>query len=436
MSDINDLSLNTTSPISNVFICSSCHHLLVEPKFSTCGHRYCSHCIEKMIESQSSAICSANNCGQMIKNNEIYPDFAVENNLNILTNIVCHNETKGCSWKGNYVSYRDHSKTCKFDTLQCSHCSIYLTNEFTQKEHLSSCPEMLVPCVFKNFGCDTMIRQKLIQNHVQSSLVKHLQLLTDFIPTFIIKNLQDKSSQNKSINEDKNEDLCREQKSLKKDILGHSNLFNEEYNKCMKYFFDKSELLASFIHCHGTYLWCIDEIDRLYREAKGATFKAQLVESSPFYTSTYGYKLGLKLFLNGDLDGFNKFLSLHITVMKGNYDPLLNWPFQYSIIICLYDMSEQHHHVIHTIKPKEYDECFKQPQADTNPYVQITNFCPLELVFGKQYAYVQNDKMFIKIFISFEKYNENVIKQWIEIQSNGYPVNKELEILEALHKQE
>ncbi|CAF1187224.1 unnamed protein product [Rotaria sordida] len=95
-----DKSLNTISTISNEFICSSCHHLVVEPKFSTCGHRYCSYCIEKMIESQSPAICSANNCDQMIKNNEIYPDFAAENDLNILTNIICHNETKGCSWKG------------------------------------------------------------------------------------------------------------------------------------------------------------------------------------------------------------------------------------------------------------------------------------------------------------------------------------------------
>ncbi|CAF4230095.1 unnamed protein product [Rotaria sordida] len=87
MSNVNDKSLNTTSTISNEFICSSCHHLVGEPKFSTCGHRYCSHCIKKMIETQSPAICSANNYGQMIKNNEIYPDFAAENDLNILTNI-------------------------------------------------------------------------------------------------------------------------------------------------------------------------------------------------------------------------------------------------------------------------------------------------------------------------------------------------------------
>ncbi|CAF3760122.1 unnamed protein product [Rotaria socialis] len=276
------------------------------------------------------------------------------------------------------------------------------------------------------------IRQKSIQDHVQSLLVKHLQLLADFVSTFIINNLNDKTSQNKSINKDRNEDLCREQESLKKDMSYHFNPFD---GKCMQYLFDKSELLASFTHCHGTYSWCIDDIDQLYREAKQATFRVQKIQSSPFYTSRYGYKFGLELFLNGDLDGFNKSVSLYITVMKGNYDPLLNWPFRYSIIICLYDMSEQRHHVIHTITPTEYDECFKQPQTDTNPYVKITNFCSLELVFGKQYAYVKNDKMFIKIFINFEDYNENAIKKWIEIQSNGYPVNKELTILEASQKQ-
>ncbi|CAF2070888.1 unnamed protein product, partial [Rotaria magnacalcarata] len=143
-----------SSDVQRYFLCSSCQYLLIKPKCVTCGHRYCSHCIEKIIKSQSSAICSANNCGQMIKNNEIYPDFAVENDLDILTNIVCRNETKGCSWKGNYVSYRDHCQACTFETLQCEYCSKSITNRLLHGQHYEICPKAPVSCPLKKFGCN------------------------------------------------------------------------------------------------------------------------------------------------------------------------------------------------------------------------------------------------------------------------------------------
>lgn len=49
---------------------------------------------------------------------------------------------------------------------------------------------------------------------------------------------------------------------------------------------------------------------------------------SAFYTAKYGYKLCLRLYLNGDGTGKRTHLSLFIVIMKGEYDALLPWPFR------------------------------------------------------------------------------------------------------------
>ena len=49
---------------------------------------------------------------------------------------------------------------------------------------------------------------------------------------------------------------------------------------------------------------------------------------SAFYTAKYGYKLCLRLYLNGDGTGKRTHLSLFIVIMRGEYDALLSWPFR------------------------------------------------------------------------------------------------------------
>lgn len=55
-----------------------------------------------------------------------------------------------------------------------------------------------------------------------------------------------------------------------------------------------------------------------------------------FYSSKYGYKMCLRLYLNGDGSGRGTHLSLFFVVMRGKYDALLKWPFsqKVSLSIC------------------------------------------------------------------------------------------------------
>ena len=55
------------------------------------------------------------------------------------------------------------------------------------------------------------------------------------------------------------------------------------------------------------------------------------VPPAAFYTSRYGYKMCLRIYLNGDGTGRGTHLSLFFVVMKGPNDALLRWPFNQKV---------------------------------------------------------------------------------------------------------
>ena len=54
-----------------------------------------------------------------------------------------------------------------------------------------------------------------------------------------------------------------------------------------------------------------------------------------FFTSRHGYKLCLHVYLIGDGSGRGTHVSFFITLMKGEFDPLLPWPFKETVSLSL-----------------------------------------------------------------------------------------------------
>ena len=63
----------------------------------------------------------------------------------------------------------------------------------------------------------------------------------------------------------------------------------------------------------GTFIWKIPEVTRRRQEAR--TGKTVSLYSAPFYTSRHGYKVCLRLYMNGDGAGKGTHLSFFITLM-------------------------------------------------------------------------------------------------------------------------
>ena len=86
------------------------------------------------------------------------------------------------------------------------------------------------------------------------------------------------------------------------------------------------------------FIWKINKFSEILSEAK-AEIKER-IESDPFYTDRYGYKLQVVVYPNGSrLHGWNRYLSVAIVTMEGEYDVMLPWPFRNKVTFTLIDLN-------------------------------------------------------------------------------------------------
>lgn len=136
--------------------------------------------------------------------------------------------------------------------------------------------------------------------------------------------------------------------------------------------------------------------DSLASEEENAIF------SPAFYTSQYGYKLKLKAYLNGRDRGRGTHLSLYIIIMKGDYDGLLDWPFNKKVTFYLLDQSERRQHRSHTLSPNmslpNIKVVFNRPTSAEN--LGIGNPCFILNEILDSGGFLEDDSIFIKVLLS------------------------------------
>ena len=143
----------------------------------------------------------------------------------------------------------------------------------------------------------------------------------------------------------------------------------------------------------GVFVWKIPEIRRLKQEARIGQVSS--LHSAPFYTSRHGYKMCLRLHLNGDGSG----LSFFLTIMRGEHDAFLPWPFKQRVTLMLLAIDQDH--VVMSFRPDPTSPSFQRPSSEMN----IASACPMLLPFhilGNP-RYVNDDTIFIKCKIRSQK---------------------------------
>ena len=86
------------------------------------------------------------------------------------------------------------------------------------------------------------------------------------------------------------------------------------------------------------------------------------VQSASFYTSVYGYRLRASLYPTGSGSGDGTHLSVYIRVVRGDFDPLLAWPFRLPVSVTLYDQDPStRRHVVDSFVPTAACRQFQRP---------------------------------------------------------------------------
>ena len=159
------------------------------------------------------------------------------------------------------------------------------------------------------------------------------------------------------------------------------------------------QLQASLASTHnGTFLWRIPDMRRKTIDAIIGTNTR--IYSPPFYTGRNGYKMCIRVHLNGDGDAKTTHLSIFFILMKDEYDPLLQWPFDHKVSLVVVDQ-DQKKHLVQTFKPNLQSSSFQRPKSDMNVASGCPKFAQLSVLDDP--SYVKDDVMYIKAIVDTSK---------------------------------
>lgn len=112
-----------------------------------------------------------------------------------------------------------------------------------------------------------------------------------------------------------------------------------------------------------------------------------------------GHRFCLQLYLNGDFDTCDKYLSLFVVLLQNDDKENPTWPFSWPIVLRLVNHSAANDHV-RVLQPDVHSPCFQRPVGcQMNRAVGFKQFESLENIEQNQHLFIKNNRMIIEIEI-------------------------------------
>uniref|UniRef100_A0A8C0UM37 TNF receptor-associated factor n=1 Tax=Cyanistes caeruleus TaxID=156563 RepID=A0A8C0UM37_CYACU len=239
---------------------------------------------------------------------------------------------------------------------------------------------------------DQSVLQQLMREKVISELENKLHVFENIVAVL-----------NKEVESSNLEILAfRRQSELDQNIIRSLELKISELHRCLTQkdaglsSLHKSLVFSEQASYDGIFLWKITDVGRKLQDS--VTGRTVSFYSPAFYTAKYGYKVCLRVYLNGDGTGKGTHMSLFFVVMKGDYDALLPWPFRHKVTFMLLDQNNREH-VIDAFRPDLTSASFQRPVNDMNVASGCPMFLPLSKLQSPKHAYVKEDTLFLKCII-------------------------------------
>ena len=142
----------------------------------------------------------------------------------------------------------------------------------------------------------------------------------------------------------------------------------------------------------GTMIWKIPQFAQRMADAQSGKYAS--IFSLPYYTSRYGYKLCLRLYILGDGIGKGTHMSLFFVVMRGEFDNILQWPFTHKVTFRLLNQGAGQD-IVDSFLSDAMSSSFKKPKTDMN----VASGCPrfVSISDVKSGGFIADDSIFIKV---------------------------------------
>ena len=368
-------------------ICQKCTFVSRDPQqVSCCGNIYCKGCLEQL-EDKCDYDFKCPTCHSDITH--YFSDTRADRRIKSLevycTNreSYCLQDGSSCQWKGYLKDIDTHLQQCPYQFISCTNdCGEYVQQKQLQyhlendcpkrliecqycteegiltgdhfevcpqypilcsnmgcgqkipriemRAHKESCPKEITCCQYKTIGCDQKMKREEQKEHNEQSMEEHLQMAMEEI-LVLKKERVELNAKIKDKDEATNNKLEETEATLQAKIFSlqgggkHSSLHQSIHIKCTGF--------------------------REMKEGDKNWF------SPAFYTSPGGYKMCLCIAPNGSDSGKNTNVSCGVCLMSGEYDNILEWPFQGEVTIELLNQLKNRNHYKKDIS---YDESIPQ----------------------------------------------------------------------------
>ncbi|KAL9954666.1 hypothetical protein ACROYT_G042231 [Oculina patagonica] len=223
------------------------------------------------------------------------------------------------------------------------------------------CPLMIISCPYVKMGCETKIQRKQVESHLQSAMRFHLDLACVKL-------------------NDAEEKLECLQRRLEEKISNNQGNTTEE----------------KIVMVKNVFVWKINDFKEILRKARSE--ENIRIGSAPFYTESYGYKMKVEIYPNGQSSGKNTHLSVFIYVMKGEYDAILPWPFKKKVKITLIDQQEdlvERQNDTGQLFLGNYPQCSTRPMKEANISTGFPAFISHKKLYSRRY--LVDDTVFLQV---------------------------------------
>ena len=333
-----------------------------------CGKIYCKSCLDELKSKSDNFNCPS--CRNSLKGEHKYfPDKNMIRMTDKLT-IYCNNKDKGCQWEGLLKDFEEgHLPKCPYQIIGCSNnCGVNLQHQELDRhliqcprrqftcpfcktrgehrnitgDHITTCPDYILEC--PNTGCDEGIKRSQIAKHRTECPKEIVSCHHSSIGCSTKIKREELLSHDK---EHVSSHLDLAVKELKRDHDLTIRELRHDLDLAVK---EIHELRSDKEHMSFDLNLAKQEICKL----KTQTFKIPVIKmqnysrnkeewiSPGFYVSTGSYKMALKVSTYKWWK--SEYLSCYLSLLPGEYDDTLEWPFQGEVTVELLNQKEDKDH--------------------------------------------------------------------------------------------